>query len=135
MFRKKMHIENGLYFTQHFPSLGVDWTYILRASLVTHIFGIKDVLVNLDRRSERGSLTTKKDKMFRASRELIRSMKYEFGGLITKQDYRFALSTQRQLELGYLGGFIFLLKGMFYWLMYQDRRFLNKVLNKIKKQR
>jgi hypothetical protein len=62
-------------------------------------------------------------------------MKYEFGGLITEQDYRFALSTQRQLELGYLGGFIFLLKGMFYWLMYQDRRFLNKVLNKIKKQR
>jgi hypothetical protein len=73
--------------------------------------------------------------MFKASRELIRSMKYEFGGLITEQDYRFALSTQRQLELGYLGGFTFLLKGMFYWLMYQDRRFLNKVLNKIKKQR
>jgi glycosyltransferase involved in cell wall biosynthesis len=134
MFRKQMHIENGLYFTQHFPSLGVDWTYILRASLVTQVYGLKDVLVNLDRRSERGSLTTKKDKMFRASRELIRSMKYEFDDIITEQDYKFALNTQRQLELGYHGGVTFLAKGLFYWFRYKDMRFYFKVLKKLKKK-
>ena len=134
MFRKQMHVDNGLYFTQHYPSLGVDWTYILRASLVTQVYGIKDVLVKLDRRPERGSLTTKKDKMFKASRELIRSIKYEFGGLITEEDYKFAMNTQRQLELGYLGGINFLIKGVFYWMMYQDKRLIKKIIDKIKKK-
>jgi len=134
MFRKQMHVDNGLYFTQHYPSLGVDWTYILRASLVTQVYGIKDVLVKLDRRPERGSLTTKKDKMFKASRELIRSIKYEFGGLITEEDYKFAMNTQRQLELGFLGGINFLIKGVFYWMMYQDKRLIKKIIDKIKKK-
>ena len=134
MFRKQMHVDNGLYFTQHYPSLGVDWTYILRASLVTQVYGIKEVLVKLDRRPERGSLTTKKDKMFKASRELIRSIKYEFGGLITEEDYKFAMNTQRQLELGFLGGINFLIKGVFYWMMYQDKRLIKKIIDKIKKK-
>jgi glycosyltransferase involved in cell wall biosynthesis len=134
MFRKQMHVDNGLYFTQHYPSLGVDWTYILRASLVTQVYGIKDVLVKLDRRPERGSLTTKKDKMFKASRELIRSIKYEFGGLTTEEDYKFTMNTQRQLELGFLGGINFLIKGVFYWMMYQDKRLIKKIIDKIKKK-
>jgi glycosyltransferase involved in cell wall biosynthesis len=134
MFRKQMHVDNGLYFTQHYPSLGVDWTYILRASLVTQVYGIKEVLVKLDRRPERGSLTTKKEKMFKASRELIRSMKYEFGGIITEEDYKYAINTRRQLELGYLGGINFLIKGVFYWMMSQDKRLIKKIIDKIKKK-
>lgn len=134
MFRKQMHIENGLYFTQHFPSIGVDWTYVLRASIVTQVYGINEVLVRLDRRPERASLTTKKNKMFRASRELIRSMKYEFNDLITERDYKFALNTQRQLELGYLGGINFLFTGIFHWIIYQDLRFKNKIIYRIKKK-
>jgi hypothetical protein len=133
MFRKQMHVDNGLYFTQHYPSLGVDWTYILRASLVTHIYGINESLVKLDRRSERGSLTTKKNKMFKASRELIRSIKYEFDGLITEEDYKFAMNTQRQLELGYLGGIHFFYQGVSFWIKYRDKRFINKVMYKLKK--
>ena len=132
MFRKQMHFDHGLYFTQHYPSLGVDWTYILRASLLTRVYGINEVLVRLDRRKERASLTTKKEKMFKASRELIRSMKYEFNYIIKDEDYKFAMNTQRQLELGHLGGVTFLAKGIFYWLRYKDKRFYLKVLNKLK---
>lgn len=133
MFRKQMHLDHGLYFTQHYPSLGVDWTYILRASLLTRVYGINEVLVRLDRRTERASLTTEKEKMFEASRELIRSMKYEFNHIITDEDYKFAMNTQRQLELGHLGGVTFLAKGIFYWLRYEDKRFYEKIMTRLKK--
>jgi glycosyltransferase involved in cell wall biosynthesis len=131
MFRKQMHVDNGLYFTQHYPSLGVDWTYILRASLVTQVYGIKEVLVKLDRRPERASLTTKKEKMFKASRELIRSMKYEFGGIITEEDYKFARSTLHLMDLGTKKLFVFPFKFIQYyyqnttdrrWYLYLQRR-------------
>jgi hypothetical protein len=61
-------------------------------------------------------------------------MKYEFDDIITEQDYKFALNTQRQLELGYHGGVTFLAKGLFYWFRYKDMRFYFKVLKKLKKK-
>src|SRR5690606_23398172 len=53
MFRKAVHIDNGLYFTQHYPSVSVDWAYILRFSLVSKIHGLHHILVRLDRRGNR----------------------------------------------------------------------------------
>lgn len=134
MFRKQMHIENGLYFTKHYPSVGVDWTYILRASMLTDIYGINSVLVRLDRRVDRASITTKKEKMFLASRELIRAMKYEYRHIVSDEDYKFALNTQRLLEVGHLGGISFLLKTIFCWLKYRDNRFIQKLMKRLKKR-
>src|SRR5690606_15592800 len=99
MFRKKVHIENGLYFTKHYPSISVDWTYILRFCLVSDIYGIHQSLVILDRSSNRNSVTSNKKKMYLATHELLRSFKYEYPDLISNKDYRFARTSQHLIEL------------------------------------
>src|SRR5690554_5507935 len=40
MFRKSVHVDNGLYFSKHYPNVSVDWSYVLRFSLVSEVFGI-----------------------------------------------------------------------------------------------
>ena len=99
MFRKEVHMNNGLYFSMHYPSISVDWCYILRFSLVSKIKGLNVPLVRLDRRQDRNSLTTQKEKQFRAARELIRSFYYEYPQEISTKDYKTALTTQYLLEL------------------------------------
>ena len=133
MFRKSVHVDNGLYFTQHHPSISVDWTYVLRFSLVSKIVGISKILVRLDRRANRDSVTSNHSKQFRASRELIKNFYYEFPELISQEDFRYAMNTQRNLELGHLAGLKFFIVGVFYWIRFQDRRFLKKVLNRFKR--
>ncbi|WP_338733344.1 glycosyltransferase family 2 protein [Mangrovimonas cancribranchiae] len=134
MFKKQVHIENGLYFTQHYPSISVDWTYVLRFSLVSKIHGLHETLVRLDRRINRNSVTSNKTKQFLASRELIRSFAYEYPNLISKQDYRFALNTQRLLELGSKKHLFFLCYGLCYWIISLDTRFFIKMKIKIFKK-
>jgi len=104
MFRKSVHINNGMYFTKHYPSISVDWTYILRFSLISKIHGLHEVLVRLDRRTNRNSVTSDKEKQFAATRELLRSFAYEFPELITKEDYEFAKLTQEYLEVSHKQG-------------------------------
>ncbi|MFB9271736.1 MULTISPECIES: glycosyltransferase [Flavobacteriaceae] len=99
MIRKSVHIKKGLYFTKHYPSISVDWTYILRFSLISKIYGINEILVRLDRRPERNSVTTHREQSFLATRELIRSFKYEYPKIITEKDYKFALRTQYLMEM------------------------------------
>ena len=101
MIRKSVHINNGLYWSMHYPSISVDWCYILRFSLVSKIKGINQPLVRLDRRSSRQSLTSQKTKQFDAARELIRSFYYERKDLISPADYKKAMTTQHLLELGH----------------------------------
>lgn len=135
MFRKSTHVENGLYFTQHYPSVGVDWTYVMRFSLVSNIYGISNSLVRLDRRQDRSSVTSKKQIMFKASRELIRSFAYEFPNLISKNDYQYALNTQRLLELGHFSKIKFAFLGTYYSLRYfNDKRFVIKLRKRILKK-
>ncbi|WP_432409992.1 glycosyltransferase family 2 protein [Rasiella sp. SM2506] len=131
MFRKSVHIDNGLYFTKHYPSISVDWTYILRFSLVSKIYGLQETLVRLDRRVERTSVTSNKKKQFAATRELIRSFAYEYPEIVSKKDYRYALTSQQLLELSSLGGFSFLVRIIFNylnnptdarWLTYMNKR-------------
>lgn len=102
MFRKSVHIDNGLYFTKHYPSISVDWTYILRFSLVSKIYGLHEVLVRLDRRNERESVTSNKEKQFTATRELLHSFAYEYPQIVLKKDYQYALTTQHLMELSNL---------------------------------
>lgn len=99
MLRKSVHIDNGLYFTQHYPSISVDWTYILRFSLISKIYGIHQILVRIDRRARRNSVTANKSKQFKATRELLRSFAYEYPQIIKRKDYIDALRTQDLLEI------------------------------------
>ncbi len=107
MFKKSVHINNGLYFSMHFPNVPIDWAYFLRFCLISDIYGINQSLVLLDRRNERNSVTSNKSKQFSASRELIRSFYYEYPDLIKKKDYQFAMTTQHLMELSALSLFQF----------------------------
>ncbi len=102
MIRRRTHIDNGLYFTKHHPNVSIDWTYILRFSLVSEIYGIPKVLVRLDRRNDRNSVTSNKKKQFLAARELVRSFKYEYPNLISGKDYAYAKATNYLMELSYM---------------------------------
>lgn len=108
MIRKSTHINNGLYFSKHYPSISVDWSYILRFSLVSNIYGINKVLVRLDRRNERNSVTSNKTKQFLATRELLRSFKYEYPEIVTDSIYNYALRTQYVMEMNHLPMFRYL---------------------------
>lgn len=102
MLRKSVHINNGLYFSKHYPSISVDWSYVLRFSMVSSIHGIHKPLVRLDRRVERSSVTSNKTKQFLATRELLKSFRYEYSDVITNKDYNYALNTQRIMEMNHL---------------------------------
>lgn len=135
MFRKQVHIDNGLYFTQHYPSISVDWTYVLRFSLISHIYGLPYVLVKLDRAPNRDSVTSNKSKQFKAARELIRSMAYEYPNVISKEDFKYARRTQLMLEWSNRYGISFYIKGFWYSMYYNnDKRFTQKFLNRLKQQ-
>ncbi len=135
MFRKSTHINNGLYFTKHYPSISVDWTYILRFSLVSHIYGIHDVLVKIDRSKNRGSVTSNKEKQFKAARELIRLMAYEYPDIVTPKIYKYALRTQILLEWSLNYNMKFYVKGFFYVIKFWfDVRFINKITNRLKQR-
>ncbi|CAN5592740.1 hypothetical protein BH23BAC1_BH23BAC1_43090 [soil metagenome] len=94
VIRKSIHIDNGLYFSQHFRVLPIDWLYILRFSLVAPIRGLNMPLVRLDRRLNRNSATTNRKDMYRGSRELIRSMYWENSNLLTRKDFNYAMNSQ-----------------------------------------
>jgi glycosyltransferase involved in cell wall biosynthesis len=133
MFRKAVHIENGLYFSKHYPSVSIDWSYMLRFSLISEIYGINKSLVQLDRSVDRNSVTSNKEKQYSATRELIRSFCYEYPNIISKKEYKFAMTTQHIIELGsfnkYRLPFYFI---KFYFKNTSDKRwvaFINKKVN------
>ncbi|MCB0468907.1 MAG: glycosyltransferase family 2 protein [Aequorivita sp.] len=133
MFRKSVHIDNGLYFTKHYPSISVDWTYILRFSLVSKIYGLHEVLVRLDRRNDRTSVTSNKKQQFAATRELLRSFAYEYPEIISKEDYKYAKTTQHLMELGAAKLFAFPFKFFRYFPQSpKDPRWLPYLQNRIK---
>ncbi len=135
MFRKEVHVNYGLYFSKHYPSIGIDWSYVLRFSLHSEIYGIPKSLVLLDRKNDRTSVTTNKKKMFKASRELIRSFYYEYPEIIKKEDFKFAMTTQHQMELSHKNKYEFVFFLFLYylqnpkdkrWFSYLKRKFLKK---------
>lgn len=140
MFRKSIHIKYGLYFSQHYPSIPVDWAYFLRFSLVSRIYGLGDVLVKLDRRANRNSLTKKTTLFQKAKLELLRSFFYEYPEIINKNIYKKALATQKELELSsnygntfYFSIFIFILRNPFQKMPYNLlKKRINLKITKIK---
>ena len=105
MFRKSVFLENGLYFSMHYPSISVDWAFILRFSLCSRIQGISVPLVQLDRRPNRKSLTNKKKLQFATARELINNFRFEYSEIISSRHYRTALTTEHLIELAHTGLF------------------------------
>ncbi|MFT4801677.1 MAG: glycosyltransferase involved in cell wall biosynthesis [Flavobacteriaceae bacterium] len=132
MFRKSVHMDNGLYFTQHHPSISVDWTYILRFSLISKIHGIHQVLVRLDRRLERNSVTSNKTQQFKAARELIRSFAYEYSHIISKGDYKLAMRTQYVMEVNSKSGIIYLINWFYYFIKCPyEKRYMESIKKRI----
>ncbi len=135
MFRKSVHIDNGLYFTKHYPSISVDWTYILRFSLVSKIYGLHEVLVRLDRRNERESVTSNKKKQFTATRELLHNFAYEYPEIVSKKDYQYAMRTQITMEVNHKLGFEFLVASLKNIIIHPyDSRFRQNLLNRLKRK-
>lgn len=105
MFRKSVHIDNGLYFSKHLGSVSVDWLYVLRFLKVSKIIGINQTLVQLDRTPNRENVTNNKIKMFKSSFELLRLMQFEEPEIITKTIYNKALTHQNRMKFGHLNLF------------------------------
>lgn len=135
MFRKQIHVDNGLYFSQHYPSISIDWSYILRFSLVSNIYGVHNVLVKIDRTQNRDSVTSNKEKQFMAAHELIRSFAYEFPSLIKRQDYLYAKRTQKLIELSQHYGISFYFRAIGQtFLNWTDNRFYKKLISRLTKK-
>tara|TARA_B100000131_G_scaffold322779_1_gene378032 strand:+ start:1163 stop:2068 length:906 start_codon:yes stop_codon:yes gene_type:complete len=100
MVRKSVHFDNNLQFSIKYPSLSMDWDYILRFSLISKIKGIQKTFVVQDRRPNRSSLTTKTILVSSTARRLLKDFYDEFPNIITKKDYKYALATQLYRELG-----------------------------------
>ena len=100
LVRKSVHINNNLNFSTKYPSLSMDWDYILRFSLISRIKGLHKTFVIQDRRVNRSSLTTKTVLMSLTARRLLRDFYDEFPKIITKRHYKYALATQLYRELG-----------------------------------
>jgi len=98
--KKKVHENNRLIFSKKYPSLSVDWDYILRFSLVSKIGGIHYPLVTKDRTASRTSLTTKTKLKNKVSRQLLIDFYNEFSNIIKPSHYRYALATQLYIEMG-----------------------------------
>ena len=100
LVRKSVHFDNNLKFSIKYPSLSMDWDYILRFSLISKIKGIQKTFVVQDRRPNRSSLTTKTILVNSTARRLLKDFYDEFPNIITKKDYKYALATQLYRELG-----------------------------------
>ena len=116
MFRRSTHFDNGLYFSMHYPSISVDWSYILRFSLLSKIKGLNIPLVKLDRRKNRKSLTNQNNLKYKTSREIIRAFYYEYPDIITKSNYKCSWTTEHLMELANMSFFKRLLFFPFWYL-------------------
>ncbi len=131
MIRKSIHIEAGMYFSKHHPSISIDWLYILRFSLVSNIYGINKTLVYINRKSTNKSVTSNKTIQFNAARKLIKDLMYEYPELLNRRDYNKAMWTQRKLELGQKSVVGFGWYSVFYFLRTFDFYFIERLWNRV----
>ena len=137
VIRKEVHQKHKLFFTSSYPSLSVDWDYILRFSLISRIKGINTVFVRKDRTHDRQSLTTKSELVYKTSKKLLLDYYKKYPRLISFVDYRYALSSQLYLELGNKK-FLNRIFSLFYDILLLDpdkNRFINKLVNELCKIR
>ena len=132
IFRKDIHYKYNLEFTDKYPSLSVDWDYILRFSLISNIGGVNKTFVIQDRRPERSSLTTKIKLKNKIARQLIRDFYLEFSHMINYNDYRYAIATQLYIELGHYKYIERLIRIVFYIILIDPDK--KRVIDRIKKE-
>ena len=133
LWRKEIHILNQLKFNNTYGNFNVDWDYILRFSLLSKIYGIPKVLVEMNRKHENQSVTSNKILQYHASRQLLKDFKKEFPNLISNTLYKKALKTHRKIELGHKSKLSILILGLYYFVIYQDLYFLKYIGNRIKR--
>jgi len=133
MFRKSVHLDNELVFTDKYPNMNIDWDYVLRFSLVAGVHGISKKLAIMNRDIAKDSITSNKDLQHKTSRELLKDFREEFPHIISKKEYNAALKMHRKIELGHHSKFGILCYSMYYFLLYFDPYFLKYGLQRIKK--
>lgn len=92
-----MYVQNGMSFISHFQPSG-DWAFFLYFLRYSNIYGINKVFTRMDRRPDRISITKNSRQKYRAARELLHFFKFEYN--ISNSDYKYALTTERLVELG-----------------------------------
>ncbi len=131
MFRRKIYFEKGLYFDTHFMNVSVDWAFMLRFSKYALIYGLHDVLVRMDRKSTRTSVTMNKTNQYLTTYELLRIFSFERRDIVTKKDYNYAVQTQKYLELGQ---YRFCKRWMLLWYYMFINKFDARVVCRFKKE-
>jgi glycosyltransferase involved in cell wall biosynthesis len=133
MFRRQVHIDNKLIFTDRYPNMNVDWDYVLRFSLVSNVYGIPEKLVTMNRKGSNKSVTTNKKVQHETSRQLLKDFRNEFSDLVSHSDYKEALKFHRKIELGHHNKLGILVYSISYFLLYFDLYFLKYPLMRIEK--
>ena len=133
MFRRQVHIDNKLIFTDRYPNMNVDWDYVLRFSLVSNVYGIPEKLVTMNRKGSNKSVTTNKKVQHETSRQLLKDFRNEFSDLVSHSDYKEALKFHRKIELGHHNKLGILVYSISYFLLYFDLYFLKYPVMRIKK--
>lgn len=132
LWRKEVHHSHALKFHNTYGNFCVDWDYISRFALLSEIYGIPKVLVQMNRQKGNQSVTTNKDAQHKASRQLLKDFKEEFPEVILNQDYNAALKTHRKIELGHRSKGAIIFYGIYYSILYQDAYFLRYIISRVK---
>ncbi|TYA56655.1 glycosyltransferase family 2 protein [Formosa maritima] len=132
-FRKSVHQSKGLTFKNTYGNFNSDWDYVLRFSLVSQIYGIPKVLVKMNRKKDRQSVTVDKTAQYEASRKLLKDFRKEFPEIISSKTYSDALKTHRKIELGHHSKYRIVLLALYYSFIYNDLYFLKYMINRIPK--
>lgn len=133
MWRKEVHKNHDLSFHNTYGNFNVDWDFVLRFSLLSKVYGIQEVLVEMNRKESNISVTTNKKAQFDASRALIKNFKQEFNEILTKEDYNKALKMHQKIELGYMSKIKLVLYAIYYTFLYQDIYFLKYISKRLRK--
>lgn len=133
MWRKNVHKVNDLQFNNNYGNFNVDWDFVLRFSLISKVFGIKRVLVKMNRYKTNDSVTTDKTQQYLASRVLLKDFKKEFPNLVSNSIYKKALKTHCKIELGHYKKPKLLIKSIYYSIVFRDLYFLRYFAFAVKK--
>jgi glycosyltransferase involved in cell wall biosynthesis len=133
LLRREVHEKLGLRFKNTYGNFNVDWDYVLRFSLVSRVYGIPNVLVQMNRGLANNSVTRDKISQHQASRQLLKDFRREFPELVSADLYRMALKQHRKIELGHHTKTGIILFGLYYFILYQDVYFMNYLIMRLKK--
>lgn len=133
MIKREVYEAHSMRFRNTYGNFNVDWDFILRFSLVSQIYGIPKLLVQMNRGLVNNSVTRDKSTQHRASRQLLKDFKKEFPYLINNQFYKKALKQHRKIELGHQKKYIILIRVLYYSLIYFDVYFIKYLMERFKK--